>query len=57
VFNGTRLIAWVFPILAGTLIPRLGGIPWTAMTFGTIYVLGLIVPWFAPETRGKPLPQ
>jgi len=57
VFNGTRLIAWVFPILAGTLIPLLGGIPWTAMTFGTIYVLGLIVPWFAPETRGKPLPQ
>jgi MFS family permease len=57
VFNGTRLIAWVFPILAGKLIPYLGGIPWTAMTFGTVYVLGLIVPWFAPETKGKPLPE
>jgi MFS family permease len=57
VFNGTRLIAWIFPILAGRLIERLGGIPWTAMTFGGIYVLGLIVPWFLPETRGKPLPE
>lgn len=57
VFNGTRLIAWVFPILAGRLIEHLGGIPWTAMTFGGIYVLGLIVPWFLPETRGKPLPE
>lgn len=57
VFNGTRLIAWVFPIMAGTLIQRLGGVPWTAMTFGVIYVLGLIVPWFLPETKGKPLPE
>jgi MFS family permease len=57
VFNGTRLIAWIFPIVAGTMIQRFGGIPRTAMTFGAIYVLGLIVPWFLPETRGKPLPQ
>jgi MFS family permease len=57
VFNSTRLIAWIFPIMAGTMIQRLGGIPWTAMTFGVIYVLGLIVPWFVPETRGKPLPE
>ena len=57
VFNGTRLIAWVFPIMAGTMIRSLGGIPWTAMTFGVIYVLGLIVPWFVPETKGKPLPE
>lgn len=57
VFNGTRLIAWIFPILAGTMIQRLGGISWAAMTFGVIYVLGLIVPWFLPETRGKPLPR
>jgi len=57
VFNGTRLIAWGFPIMAGSLIPRLGGIPWTAMTFGVIYVLGLIVPWWLPESKGKPLPE
>jgi MFS family permease len=57
IFHGTRLIAWVFPITAGTLIHRLGGIPWTAMTLGSIYVLGLIVPWFLPESKGKPLPE
>jgi MFS family permease len=57
VFNATRLIAWVFPILAGTMIQKFGGIPRAAMTLGLIYVLGLVVPWFVPETRGKPLPR
>jgi len=23
----------------------------------SIYVIGLIVPWFVPETVGKPLPE
>jgi MFS family permease len=57
VFNATRLIAWVFPIMAGTLIQHFGGIPRTAMTLGGIYALGLVVPWFLPESRGKPLPR
>jgi MFS family permease len=57
IFNAARLIAWVFPILAGTLIQSFGGIPHAAMTLGSIYVLGLIVPWFLPETRGKSLPE
>lgn len=57
IFNGTRLIAWVFPITAGSMIQRFGGIPRTAMTLGCIYVLGLIVPWFLPESKGKPLPE
>ncbi len=57
VFNGTRLVAWVFPIVAGTMIQRFGGIPRAAMTLGLIYLLGLVVPWFVPETRGKALPD
>ncbi len=57
VFNGTRLIAWVFPILAGTMIQRFGGIPRAAMTLGLVYLLGLVVPWFVPETRARPLPE
>jgi MFS family permease len=57
VFNATRLIAWVFPIMAGTMIERLGGIPRTATILGLIYVLGLLVPWFLPESKGKPLPR
>jgi len=23
----------------------------------SIYIIGLIVPWFAPETAGKPMPD
>ena len=57
IFNATRLIAWIFPIIAGAMIQVFGGIPHTAMTLASIYVFGLIVPWFLPETKGKPLPE
>jgi MFS family permease len=57
IFNASRMIAWVFPILAGTLIHTFGSIPHAAMTLGSIYVVGLIVPWFMPETRGQDLPE
>jgi MFS family permease len=57
VFNGARLIAWVFPILAGTLVANFGGITNAALIISSIYVLGLFVPWFLPETVGKPLPH
>ncbi|MBV9655304.1 MAG: MFS transporter [Acetobacteraceae bacterium] len=57
IFNATRLIAWMFPVIAGAMIQTFGGIPRTAMALGSIYILGLIVPWFLPETKGKPLPE
>jgi MFS family permease len=57
IFNAARLIAWVFPIVAGTMIHAFGSISRAAMTLGTVYIIGLIVPWFMPETRGKPLPE
>ena len=57
IFNGTRMVAWIFPIIAGSMIQRFGGIPRAAVTMGTIYAIGLIVPWLVPETRGKPLPK
>ncbi|MGO9534653.1 MAG: MFS transporter [Syntrophobacteraceae bacterium] len=57
IFNAARLIAWVFPIIAGTLIGYFGSIPKAAMILSSIYILGLIVPWSMPETRGKPLPE
>jgi MFS family permease len=56
IFNAARLIAWVFPIVAGTLIQTFGSIPRAAMTMGSIYLVGLVVPWFMPETRGRALP-
>ncbi|HEX2518928.1 MAG TPA: MFS transporter [Castellaniella sp.] len=57
IFNGARLIAWVFPIIAGTLIKSFGGIPNTALTMGSVYLLGVLLPWFLPETTGKKLPE
>jgi MFS family permease len=57
IFNATRLIAWVFPILAGTMIQFFGGLAHTAATLGLCYAIGLVVPWFLPETKGKPMPE
>ncbi len=56
IFNGARLIAWVFPIIAGSLVANFGGPGNAAFIISSIYVLGLIVPWYLPETNGKPLP-
>lgn len=57
IFNAARLIAWVFPLIAGLLINSFGSIPKAAMTLGCVYLIGLVLPWFAPETRGQPLPE
>ncbi len=57
IFNASRMIAWIFPILAGSMIHTFGSIPRAALTLGSIYLIGLIVPWFMPETRGEPLPE
>jgi MFS family permease len=56
VFNAARLIAWVFPIIAGLMIRSLGGVAHAALILGCVYFIGLAVPWFLPETRGKGLP-
>src|SRR5260370_34106438 len=57
IFNAARLIAWVFPLAAGAILHSFGSIPHAAMTIGSIYLLGLAVPWFMPETRREPLPD
>jgi len=57
VFNGARLIAWIFPIIAGQIVTVLGGVAQAALIMSSVFVIGLIVPWFMPETVGKPLPE
>ncbi|WP_052027102.1 MFS transporter [Rhodovulum sp. PH10] len=57
IFNAARLIAWLFPIIAGALVASLGGLSSAALTMASVFVLGVIVPWFLPETAGKPLPD
>ena len=57
VFNGARLIAWVFPIIAGQIVASTGGVSQAALIMSSVYAIGLIVPFFVPETVGKPLPE
>ena len=56
IFNAARLVAWIFPIIAGILVARFGGIPNAALSMASVYVIGLVIPWFLPETAGRPLP-
>jgi MFS family permease len=56
VFNAPRFIAFLGPLLAGTLIVSFGGFGHAATIVALIYLLGLAVAPFLPETKGKPLP-
>ena len=57
VFDSSRLVAALGPLMTGWLISSLGGLETAAAVMSLIYVLGLIVtPFAAPETRGNPLP-
>jgi MFS family permease len=57
VFNASRFVAFLGPIFAGVLIHALNGVSMVAIYLGSIYLLGLVVAPFVPETRGKPLPS
>jgi MFS family permease len=56
IFSGSRFVAWFFPIIAGSLIAFFGGTSNLAVTVGSVFVLGIILPWFLPETKGKGMP-
>ena len=57
IFNAPRLLAAAGTLMAGTLIVKFGGYGNAAIIVATIYILGLAVGPFLPETRGKPLPE
>jgi hypothetical protein len=40
----------------GTLATHLGGVAKGAMIMASVYLIGLVVPWFVPKTAGKALP-
>ena len=57
VFDSSRSIAALGPLLAGWLISSFGGIGTAAAMMSFIYVVGLVVaPFAGPETKGRPLP-
>lgn len=55
-FNAPRFLAFLGPVVAGTLIGH-GGYGVAAVILSSVYVLGIIATPFLPETNGKPLPQ
>jgi hypothetical protein len=57
IFNGPRVLAALGVLIAGALIVYFGGYGNATMTVASVYVLGLIVGPFLPETRGRPLPE
>jgi MFS family permease len=57
VFNAPRFIAFLGPLVAGTLIVQFGGYGPAACIVALIYILGLCAVPFLPETAGKPLPE
>jgi MFS family permease len=56
-FNAGRVMASASPFLTGWLVTSLGTFGRAASTVALIYLVGLTVVLFAPETRGKPLPD
>ena len=57
VFDSSRSISALSPLLTGRLVSAFGGIETAAAVMSLIYVVGLTVtPFAGPETKGKPLP-
>ncbi len=56
-FNIGRVLASAGPFLTGFLVSALGGFGPAASTIALIYLFGLLILPFAPETKGKPLPE
>jgi MFS family permease len=56
-FNAGRVFASVGPFLTGWLTAAMGSVGYAVSTIGLIYLVGLLVLPFAPETRGRPLPE
>ncbi|MCC7104684.1 MAG: MFS transporter [Chloroflexi bacterium] len=57
-FNAARIVSAAGPYVAGLLVVAFSGsFALAATVIAAIYLLGLIVGWIAPETRGQPLPE
>jgi MFS family permease len=56
-FNAGRVFASAGPFLTGWLTAAMGSVGHAVSVVGLIYLVGLLVLPFAPETRGRPLPE
>jgi cyanate permease len=51
------VLASTGPFLTGYLVTALGGFGRAASAIAVIYLAGILILPFAPETKGKPLPE
>jgi MFS transporter, SHS family, sialic acid transporter len=57
-YNSGRILAAFGALYAGQLVQHFdGSFAKTGAVITLIYVLGLVVIWFGPETKGRPLPE
>jgi len=56
-FNAGRILASAGPFLTGSLVAVLGSFGRAASAVALVYLLGLAILPFAPETKGRPLPD
>jgi len=57
-YNFGRILAAVGALQMGRLLQSYqGSYARAGATITLVYALGLVLIWFAPETRGKPLPD
>jgi predicted MFS family arabinose efflux permease len=57
VFSGSRYLAMIGSITAGSLATALGGFGKVAVYFTPIYLVGIVAVLLLPETLGKGLPD
>ena len=53
-FNSGRILAGIGSFSVARMT---GGFARMGMIVGGVYLIGMVVIWFAPETKGKPLPE
>jgi MFS family permease len=58
-FNFGRILAAVGALQTGNLMANVfhDSYPKACSVTALIYVVGMVLIWFAPETRGKPMPE
>lgn len=58
-FNSGRILAAVGAMSTGQMMVHLfnGSYPQACATLTFVYLVGMVLIWFAPETKGKPLPE
>jgi hypothetical protein len=54
-YNMSRLLTSPWPFIGGVLVGALGSVPAAVSTVELFLILGIVVIWFGPETKGQPL--